>query len=207
MNRVQNELDTEKQLLQVLQNKTKQAEERTIQSTMELQKEVPVKPLVEQFLLDLDKAEIISNSFISNLSVSEDEVSESAELLQSTEPIETDKVISTEEGNEAEVAVEFPEGLKKITVNLTVQSPSYYELEEFLTTVENLIRITKVESLSLTGPEEVTSIELDLQPLTYTVSVSIFYHPGLQDLVDQLPPLEIPDRGNKRNPLYYFNIE
>ncbi|BDG36959.1 hypothetical protein [Saccharococcus caldoxylosilyticus] len=43
------------------------------ESIVALQKKIPVKPLTEQLLLDLEKAEVVSDSMITSISVSEGE--------------------------------------------------------------------------------------------------------------------------------------
>ncbi len=55
------ELKMTNQELSIIQNKLKQTSDQSIESTMELQKQVPVKRLLDQLLLDIEKAEIISD--------------------------------------------------------------------------------------------------------------------------------------------------
>ena len=47
-------------------------------------------------------------------------------------------------------------GLKKLTVSLSVESPTYEDLEKFIETLESLKRIVVVESINYTGGEEIT---------------------------------------------------
>lgn len=197
-NQLENDLKTEKQLLEVVQTRVNQMQNQTFESTIELQKQVPVKPVLEQFLLDLEKAEVVSNSFISNMSFGEAIVSPQNTL---EEYIDMNKDEETsEEAQEQENSTQFPEGLERITANLSVVAPDYFALEEFITTLESQTRITQIENLVFAGQEEITSIEQEINPVPFTVTVSTFYLPSLTDLVDDLPTLETPLPSNKKNP-------
>ncbi|MBE4908148.1 type II secretion system protein M [Bacillus luteolus] len=195
--RLENDLKTEKQLLEVVQTRVAQMQNQTYESTIELQKRVPVKPILEQFLLDLEKAEVVSNSFISNMSFGETEVTPQNTLEEYVDMNNNDE--TAEEAQEQENA-QFPAGLEKITVNLSVVAPDYFALEEFITTLESQKRITQIENLVFAGTEEITSIEQEINPIPFTLTVSTFYLPSLTDLVDDLPTLETPLPSNKRNP-------
>ncbi len=202
-------VDSEKKLLAATQAQVTKQQTDLTESVVELQKKVPVKPLVEQFLLDLEKAEVVSDSFISSMSFNE-----TAEMNTPEQQVTTNKANAQGETNSqtAEQSSQqpqqqtgsssaLPNGLKKITVQLTVQSPSYYNLERFLQTLEGLDRIVSVEALSFTGNPELTSIDTEVKPLTYSLTVSAFYHPGLANLQDQVPPLDVPPPSEKQNPL------
>ncbi|ANB61913.1 pilus assembly protein PilO [Anoxybacteroides amylolyticum] len=187
----------EQKLVTTLQSQTAKQQTDMIDSAVELQKRVPVKPLVEQLLLDLEKAEVVSDSFIPNMSFNEDAGIGASQ--QSAAASSATQQPSTTQQNKASITL--PAGLKKVTVQLTVQSPSYYQLERFLQTLEQLPRIVSVESLSFTGNPELTSVESTVHPLTYSLTVSAFYHPGLASLQNQVPPFDVPPSSDKQNPL------
>lgn len=195
--RLESDLKTEKQLLEVVQTRVAQMQNQTYESTIELQKRVPVKPILEQFLLDLEKAEVVSNSFISNMSFGEAEVTPQNTLEEYVDMNNNEE--TSDEAQEQENA-QFPAGLEKITVNLSVVAPDYFALEEFITTLESQKRITQIENLVFAGTEEITSIEQEINPIPFTLTVSTFYLPSLTDLVDDLPTLETPLPSNKKNP-------
>ncbi|KPD01594.1 hypothetical protein LR69_00209 [Geobacillus sp. BCO2] len=65
---------------------------------------------------------------------------------------------------------------------MTVQSPSYYQLERFLEVLEQSERVVAIEGLTVTGPPELTSTNDDVQPLTYSVTVRAFYAPKLEKM-------------------------
>ncbi|MGM0874431.1 MAG: hypothetical protein ACQEWV_06435 [Bacillota bacterium] len=209
---MQNQIDTENQLIDTLQQSSLGSVEGAKLSAVELQKILPVSPFEEQFLLDLEKAETISNSLITSISfqdgdvlTTEDEgdklVEEYAEKLDpDSETAEKNQASTEEIKKEA-----FPEGVERLTVELSVESPSYYELEDFLRLLENSERITQIESVQVAGQQElvnfVENMEEDYQ---YQVVVSTFYLPGLDELFDQLPPFSTPEGSDKKNPFTNF---
>lgn len=179
-----NRVANEKKILAATRAEIAKQKSGLPESVVELQKKIPVKPLTEQLLLDLEKAEVVSDSTISSMAFNEEE-------NETAEPQEKTKQSSSAP----------PDGLKKVTVQLTVQSPSYYQLERFLQTLENLNRIVSIESLSFTGNSELTSVDTEVNPLTYSVTVSAFYYPKLAKLQNMLPQIDVPPPSKKRNPL------
>lgn len=203
-------VSTEKKLLAALQGQASKQQMDVTDSVVELQKKVPVKPLVEQLILDLEKAEVVSGSFISSMAFNEN--AEINALLQATNQTKGQGVEAQSNTNSPSAqpsspqqqnnsSLTLPNGLKKVTVQLTVQSPSYYHLERFLQTLEELPRIVSVEALSFTGNPELTSVGATVNPLTYSLTISAFYYPGLANLQDKVPPLDVPPPSEKQNPL------
>ncbi|RSK28019.1 pilus assembly protein PilO [Bacillus sp. HMF5848] len=208
----ENDLKLEKQLLEVVQSKVSQAQQQTYSSTLELQRKVPVKPLLDQFILHIEKAEVVSDSFIVNMSFNTNEevnlsVLDEYEQFRKEEKelVHNDQTETEPEAETAEPESLLPEGMKKITVNLSVKSPDYYAMQTFLKSLEQEQRITQIDVLSFNGPEETTSFvdEAD-NMLAYSVTVSTFYHPTLEDLQDEVPIIEVPAPSEKNNPLANF---
>ncbi|MEH7176381.1 pilus assembly protein PilO [Neobacillus vireti] len=210
-------LKTEQKLLDVVTQKKVDDTVKVVEDTRELQKKVPVKPLLEQLILDLEKAETVSSSVISSMSFSKD-----ADVVLATTETPTDQpnVTSQEttaatdqtnaENPEAAVPDQATEpavsnGLKKLSVSLSVESPTYEDLEKFIGTLESLERIIVVESISYSGGEEITSLEQEVAPLTYSLTVAAYYLPTLDDLIAELPKIDAPAPANKKNPLSSFS--
>ena len=166
---LQTELQMEKKLLQTLQSKQTPGELRV--SIVELQKRIPVQPFIEQFLLEIEKAEVVSNSVVLSLTFQEGENVEGP-----------------------------PTPIQKLTVNMAVRSPSYFALEQFIDVLERSKRIVSVDSLSFTGYEEWTTVMDEVPELSYSLTVSTFYAPELRQWIGQLPPLDLPQPSEKRNP-------
>lgn len=209
----QQSLESEQKLLEIVSQKNVEDTKKTTEDTKELQKKLPVKPLQEQLILDLEKAENLSNSKISSMSFSKD-----ADVSTSTDPANAENAngqqttenqaattTTTQDTTGQQPATSQTSGMKKITVSLSVESPSYEELEKFVETLESLKRIIVVESISYSGGQEITSLNQEDQPLTYSLTFSAFYMPSLADLAAELPKIDAPAPAGKDNPLSQFS--
>ena len=218
---VKTQLETEEKLYEAMAQRVAYSTNEVVEQTSTLQKKLPVQPFLEQFLLDLEKAEVISNSLITNMSFSDGDLSidkATQQNLTVEEQINAGadvnyeangkEVFSGNEAGQSENQTEnqpatpsIPEGMKRIAVNLSVKSDNYFDMLAFLKVLENLERITKIDSLSLSGGEEIKSVEDNVEGLTYSLVLSTFYYPKLEELKDQLPSFETPPPSNKENPL------
>jgi type IV pilus assembly protein PilO len=227
-------LASEQKLLETMQKKSGNNETANANTT-ELQKEIPVKPLQDQFILDLQQAEAVSNSQIKSMTFAE-----SGQATTTTQPTTatattqnqsytgtssqtntSSRTAATQQQNaqttsgtagqqttqnantETATATSTP-AASKLTVQLSIQSPHYEDLEKFINTLEGLKRITVVEAINYTGNKEITSLAQDNKPLDYTLTISAYYLPGLTDLDKQLPKVDFPAPANKENPLSQF---
>jgi len=214
ISQLENSVNTEERLLELISDK--RTNDTPIISSTEIQKRIPVVPLVEQIVLDLERAETLSESRVISMSYSESEFT----LMDEAQPIEDQEAanpenieendqVSTDNGSDkAEQTVEVEDvdpqlidGLKQISVTLQVQSPTYPDLEKFLSVIEHQTRITRVDSLSFSGTPELTSVDQIAQPLVYDVTISTFYMPKYTELVEEAPKLTVPPPSNKDNPL------
>ncbi|WP_108669440.1 LysM peptidoglycan-binding domain-containing protein [Peribacillus acanthi] len=190
--------------------------------TTELQKKLPVAPLVDQFILELERAEVESGSLITSFTFGQNQqiatetgetgsgmVSEIANSIVSVETNSTSEAANTNENGqpiESLPAVPLPDGVEQLTVSMTVESPSYFELEAFIKAIEDLPRITKIDNLTFTGQREVRESSVTVTKLTYSVTVSTFYFPKLEDLKSQVPKYEKPAPSEKINPLVPIEV-
>lgn len=208
----ESELSSQEQLLSVLQGKVTKTNTNTFQSTVALQKVVPVKPLTQQLLLEIEKAEVVSGSFVVNMQFEDGEVTADTSKVEENKLEERIEEDLDPESNSESVEVEkeevmkpLPTGVKKVSVTLNVESPSYFEFEEFIRILENSERITVIEAIDFTAGEEIIEYEQTDKPLSYQVTLSAFYMPGLSDLVKDLPKMETPKPADKKNPLSKFS--
>ena len=211
----QQSLESEQKLLEIVSQKKAEDTKKTSEDTKELQKKLPVEPLQEQLILDLEKAENLSNSKISSMSFSKDaDVNTAADQAnaenangQQTTTNQTDANQATANQDTAaqQAAANQTSGMKKLTVSLSVESPSYEELEKFVGTLESLKRIIVVESINYSGGEEITSLAQEEKPLTYSLTFSAFYMPSLDDLAAEVPKIDAPKPAGKDNPLSQFS--
>ncbi|MEH7384762.1 hypothetical protein V7147_04995 [Bacillus sp. JJ1521] len=209
ISQLENSVKIEQQLLEVISEK--QTTESTVISSTEIQKRIPVIPLVEQIVMDVGRAETLSESRVINMSYSESEFSLNAETQTEEQP-EAKNIENSAENNEGTngngieeqtemVDPELIDGLNQITVTLHVESPNYEELENFLSALEHQTRITRVNSLSFTGTPELVSVEQVAEQLVYDVTISTFYMPKYEELAADAPKLTVPPPSNKKNPL------
>ncbi|RFU71578.1 LysM peptidoglycan-binding domain-containing protein [Peribacillus saganii] len=221
---------SEEQLLAEMERQQTGNKGEILIQTTELQKKVPVSPLVDQFLLELERAEVASGSLITSISFSEGQAMTNETLqgegqipqqagTEQTNPLtaggaqnpgqegntggtQQDQGETWENSEAAAPAVSLPEGIERITAAMTVESPTYFELESFIKEIQSLPRITMVDNLAFTGTNEVRQITDEvIDKLTYNVTISAFYYPNLEELRSQLPKLDVPAPGNKINPL------
>lgn len=194
------EVATEQTLLTELTDQFGERRQLSKESVVELQKQLPVKPLLDQFLIDLEKAETVSDSTILSIEFGDNENSDNSNNVHSEG--ESGKVSEQQTGERATSSPQLPDGIKKITATLEVQAASYYQLEEFLEALEGMSRIITIESLSFLGNEELIAIDQSTEPLHYSVKISAFYYPKLAELADQIAELDMPKPAEKTSPLF-----
>ncbi len=211
LERKHSELEMANQGLVLVENQLKQLTEKTVISSMKLQKQIPVKRLLDQLLLDIEKAEIISDTKINELKLNGSESDEEVVFkTNENEAAASGNNQSDTENTESADAPKIPEeklptGIKKISVTLKGEANTYFEMESFITSLENLKRIVKVDALKFTGLEEIYSVEQKDQPVEFELTIAGYYYPKLEDLRDELPPLDSPGGANKKNPLSSFS--
>ncbi|RSD23312.1 hypothetical protein [Mesobacillus subterraneus] len=211
----ENQLKMEQQLNEALETKLASAEASDFSSAGELQKKLPVDPLVEQMVLDLEKAEVISNSFISSVEFNfgehatiADQYADTSDGQQSeiSESGEPETQIDTEESGPSAQQTELmiPEGLANFTASIIVRADDYFGLEKFIQTLESLQRIVAVNSISFTGADEIFTLTDEEDQIEMTLTIHAFYLPMLKDLQEFNPKIETPTPANKRNPFPTF---
>ncbi|WP_100331727.1 GspMb/PilO family protein [Bacillus xiapuensis] len=149
--------------------------------TAGLQFQVPVKPMTEKMLLDFEKAELSSNSLILEYKFTEGDA----------------QTVAEENEGKPE---SLPAGIKKISAQLTVESPSYFELEAFLKKLEQQTRILQVEQMKFTAPTEKEELTGEAEALTCELTVAAYYMPELAELLEDQPKLDSPAPAKKLDP-------
>jgi type IV pilus assembly protein PilO len=214
IDRKESELNMLNKETAIIESRLNQIKEETVLSTMELQKQVPVKRLLDQLLLDVEKAEIVSDTYISEIRLNGTEGDETIENPEddSVEPTENQTDANSneenkEENNETSSSEDatLPNGIKKTTITIIGEADTYFEMEKFLDTLQSLQRIVKVESLSFTAPEEIYKVDQERKPVEFEITIAAYYYPKLEDLQKELPPLDTPSISNKKNPFSGFS--
>ncbi|WP_400242644.1 hypothetical protein AB3U99_16545 [Niallia sp. JL1B1071] len=210
-NKKNNQIETEQQLLSAIETNIQEKKESGEKNTFELQKSIPIKPLTDQLLIDIEKAELLSETTIQNMVFSNGEVKVNSaddvgilqEQFDKSTSLETEEETKeAEDPDETELpAIEMPSGMKEMTATLEIQAQDYFALEKFISEIENSERIVLVRNINFSGEEEKTTIsDEENQLLTFYVTFSVFYMPDLVDLQESLPKLDVPLPGNKINP-------
>ncbi|MDP4550459.1 hypothetical protein Q9251_06150 [Alkalihalobacillus macyae] len=215
--RLETQVSQNEDVIRVLEEKADDKQDESY-DTNALQRMVPVKPLVDQFILDLNQAELVSRSKIQQLDFVDEvlnpeqyakEASEEPantdgqENQPSEEPGETvDPEVSPTETEETVPGL--PEGIQSVNVSMAMVSDNYPSLRTFLQSIEGLPRMAMVSGLSFTGKPESVSFDdsKEKDEILYTADVSTFYIPTLTDLRDQTPNIDYPEPADKENPLY-----
>ena len=169
-------LTTDRQTLFALEQQLADQPEIPIVSSLELQKKVPIDPLTELIILQIEKAEVVSDSLVQSIGFSEGPF-----------------VI--------EAPPEGVETLQQLLVNLSIETSSYATLEAFIDEIEKLDRILIVDNISFSSPGEVTTEELEPAKLQLSLSFTAFYRPDLLELLDEGPKVDTPAPADKSNPL------
>lgn len=169
-------LTTDRQVLFALEQQLADQPEIPIVSSLELQKKVPIDPLTELIILQIEKAEVLSDSLVQSIGFSEGPF-----------------VI--------EAPPEGVETLQQLLVNLSIETSSYATLEAFVDEIEKLDRILIVDNISFSSPGEVTTEELEPAKLQLSLSFTAFYRPDLLELLDEGPKVDTPAPADKSNPL------
>ncbi|WP_042354912.1 type 4a pilus biogenesis protein PilO [Bacillus rubiinfantis] len=194
------ELKMTSQELTIIQDKLKQASKQTAVSTMQLQQQVPVKRMLDQLFLNVEKAEIVSGSTITEIKLNSSEEGENQEVPQvSTETAKESSTGSEKPSSEKDQTM--PSGIKKTSILVSGEAETYFEMERFVQEVKALQRIIKIEQFTFTGQEERHLVDQTHQPIKFEAVLAAYYYPELVDLQKELPPLDIPAVSNKKDPL------
>jgi type IV pilus assembly protein PilO len=190
------ELGIQVKLQEAVEAKVDSIDENETPDSNSLQKKIPVEPLTERVILDLEKAELLSGS-----------------TIQSIHFEKTDGALAPKESEETEAApvveTQLPSLLKRIQMTIVVESPAYFEMEKFLDEIENLERIVEINGLYFEGEQELKeNMEgYSEDTITFEVIASAFYIPELNDLKDGLPIIESPSPSLKKDPFPQFPSE
>lgn len=217
LDRKQSDLQMIQDELTIVENRVNEIKDQTVGSSVELQNKVPVKPLLEQLLLDIDKAESLSNSKVLQIKVGstaeevafpEKQTTNSNSDTESEESNDKqeDKAENDDEQSATDQEAEFlPKGMKMIKVNINGEADDYFEVEKFIDVLQALQRIIRIDGVRITGQDEITAVEDEFLPIPFEIILSAFYYPNLTELIDELPKLDTPAPSEKRNPFVSFS--
>ena len=188
-------LEFEENQVQILNQQIRSLDSNVLETSFALQRKLPVQPLLDQFLLDISRAEGLSGSYILNINISESGDVTLAEGESIKEQISTEV-----EQNSA--LPEKIEDLRKITVFLSVRANDYEALANFLREIDSLPRLTNIDSVNFLGHDEKIMVNDSHQSLEFSVLLSTYYYPPLAQLREESPKIDFPNPANKDNRLY-----
>ncbi|OIJ18374.1 hypothetical protein BKP45_12420 [Anaerobacillus alkalidiazotrophicus] len=186
IDQVTHQLETEKQILLTLE-KSLLKEEDHIEETTELQRQLPVEPLMDQLLLDFQRVEALSNSYIISMTIDQDSTVHS--------------VVQEDVEENLENSFDTIEGIVVMNVSVTVNAKMYEDLFQFLVEIDRLPRIVSIDNISFIGAQETEIIHDPQEYLEFFVTVSTFYYPDLYELSDEVPKVIHPNPSEKQSPL------
>ncbi|NEU29776.1 type II secretion system protein M [bacterium LRH843] len=195
-------LTSERELLHTLEQATGEEKRDRIRSSVGLQQQLPVQPLIDQLLLSLSRAEGISGTYIRQVTVEESET-ESVSAPSDEEDLElVPDLIENEEVVEPLPPSILMEGLKTIRLHVTVRTKDYEGIARFTEEIDGLTRLMNIDSISYTSPKERMLIDDETGSLEFTIVVSAFYFPGAAELTEETPTIDYPNPAKKRTPFY-----
>lgn len=154
-------------------------------SSRPLQRKVPVLPLEDILLVQLEKAEVKSKALINNVAFVQDELND----------------VPIESYDQLDAGTDDPAlALKQLTIDVELTASSYEEVDKFIREVEATERIFVVQSIELDTPEEIREAAAEKEPIELTVSFQAFYRPDLQELIPEVPKLDAPMPAGKEDP-------
>ncbi|TWI57100.1 type II secretion system protein M [Halalkalibacter nanhaiisediminis] len=218
LDQTEQQLANERQILSTLQQQVEGEEPSIrIESSVSLQQQLPVKPLIDQLLLALARAEGISDTYIRSINIEEsDDVGFLTNDSEMEEEVEVEIEVEEEESFSLEVTEEEPsqtvveveslptniEGLRTIRFLVTVRAKDYEGVARFAEEIDTLERIMNVDSISYVSPEEQVQVDQELDPLEFFIVISSFYYPEANELKSESPMVDYPNSAGKRTPLY-----
>lgn len=148
-----------------------------------LRKKVPDNRAIDQILLAIQEMELVTNSKVDNIAFNnyDDIVAESNLLvIEDEEDTEETTNQTTEEAPVSPIVLEaVPPSLKLITLSLDVRSENFDSLKLFLKEIEELERVTRIDSLDFGLPGESKEFEEDASDVTSaSIQITTFFYDG-----------------------------
>ncbi|RSL32630.1 hypothetical protein D7Z54_14360 [Salibacterium salarium] len=202
--------------VEILENRLGEAERENVSTDDDtadlysLQRELPLQPLTDELLLELDRAEEMSGSYIlsaekldaAEQSAAQEESGETGQAsgidvsegaLLGEEP-ETDQ---TEAGpvvkNRGEAAT--------LSYLVRVRTPQYENLQLFLESLDQSIRLMNIDMLTFDGKQEQVWVDEEPSPLTITIMLTAFYYPDTEQLEERDASSSFDESPEKDNPI------
>ncbi|RSL32269.1 hypothetical protein D7Z54_16595 [Salibacterium salarium] len=156
--------------IEVLENRLGEAERESIASSKDvaadlyaLQRELPLQPMPDEILLELDRAEEMSDSYILS--------------IEKLDEVETTAADSEADIPEEEIATEERGEATPFSYLVRVRTPQYENVASFLESIDQSTRLLNVDMLRFDGREKQVWEDEEPAPLTTTIILTAFYYP------------------------------
>lgn len=168
-------LANERDILYALQRQEAQQSQTGTSSSRPLQEKLPVKPLEDLILLQVQKAEVKSDAFVHEVNFSLEQ------------PI-------------IENPPEQVENVQSIIAEVHLAADAYNQIDRFIEEIESMERIFIMDRVEFTAPEEVRTVEQENGPMELIIVFHAFYRPDLGNLENEAPKVDAPVPAGKQDP-------
>ncbi|MGV2622249.1 UNVERIFIED_CONTAM: hypothetical protein N8J90_13720 [Halobacillus marinus] len=191
-------LAEETAVLDAMKSKKEKLESESLRSSRTIQQQLPVIPLIDQLLLELEKAEAASGSMITKLETLEKGEEEPGEEEEGVETDVEEEAVSLEPEDQSDnTSVKAIEGLRTLRFSVDVTSLSYPDMMDFLESLREAKRVIQIEAIKYERPDPGG-------PLSYSMVIESYYQPLYEELVNEAPRYQYEARSGKSVP---FSIE
>lgn len=174
-------LANERDILFALQRQEAQQSPAESSSSRQLQEKVPVKPLEDLILLQVQKAEVKSDTYVHEVNFSLEE------------PM-------------IENPPEHVANVQAVIAEVHLETDVYSKIDRFIEEIESMERIFIVDGIEFTAPEEIRTVEQETNNIGMTVTFHAFYRPDLENLVDEAPKVDASVPSGKHDPTPFNQI-
>jgi type IV pilus assembly protein PilO len=165
----------ERDILFALQRQEAQPRQSGLSSSRPLQEKLPVKPLEDLILLQIQKAEVKSDALVNeiNFSLEETVVENSPEQV---------------------------ENVQAVVAEVHLQADEFSQVDRFIEEIESMERIFIMDHIKFIAPEEVKTFEQESDIMDLTITFHAFFRPDLENLEDEAPKVDAPVPASKQDP-------
>ncbi|WP_050804679.1 hypothetical protein [Sporosarcina newyorkensis] len=169
------QLSTERDTLFALRKQLANKDPDETFTSRPLQQKVPVIPLEDALLLQIEKAEVKSGSRVHG-------------------------IVFSKEVPEFEDMPEEMQNVERVLMEVELVADTYDQVEMFIYEVEEMKRILNVESIQFKATAEKTEEEVATGPMELVISFNAFFRPDLINLQNEAPKIDAPPAALKEDP-------
>lgn len=173
--RAEQTLVNERDILFALQRQEAQQSQSGLSSSRPLQEKLPVKPLEDLILLQVQKAEVKSDALVNEVNFSLEET------IMENPP-------------------ELVENVQAVVTEVHLQADEYSQIDRFIEEIESMERIFIMDRIEFTAPEEVRTFEQESDLMDLTITFHAFFRPDLGNLENEAPKVDAPVPAGKQDP-------